>query len=209
MMLEQHLRTARVIAVTTIDRVDDAVPLAQVLCAAGVTLIEVTLRSSAALDAIRAIRTAQVALTVAAGTVRTPGELTAAAAAGAALLISPGSTAALIEAARNVPVQWLPGASTPSEVMALADAGYAVQKLFPATLPLVDALAGPFPDVHLVPTGGIDATNITDYLRRPNVVAVAGSWIAPRQLIRTQAWQDIHDRAVAAVARATRVATEN
>ena len=107
----------------------------------------------------------------------------AAQAAGAALMISPGTTPSLIAAARGATVPWLPGVASASEVMTLADAGHRVQKLFPSRLELVDALAGPFPDVMLLPTGGVDAGNAADYMKRPNVIAVSGSWIAPRRLI--------------------------
>jgi 2-dehydro-3-deoxyphosphogluconate aldolase / (4S)-4-hydroxy-2-oxoglutarate aldolase len=211
-MLEAQLRNARVIPVVTLDRADDAVPLARALCDAGLTLIEVTLRSSAALDAIRAIRAANVGIAVAAGTIRTPRDLHAAAAAGASVFVSPGSTPALIEAARAARLPWLPGASTASEIMALVDAGYFVQKLFPANPPtgfgLIDAFSGPFADVRLVPTGGVDAANMRDFLARPNVLAVAGSWIAPGQLIAAHAWPEIQRRAVAAVA-AAQLATRN
>jgi 2-dehydro-3-deoxyphosphogluconate aldolase/(4S)-4-hydroxy-2-oxoglutarate aldolase len=210
-MFERQLRAALVIPVITFDSADDAVPLAEALCDAGLTLIEVALRSDAALDAIRAICRAQLSMTVAAGTVRTPRDLHAAADAGATFAVSPGSTPALIDAVRTAQLPWLPGASTPSEVMALAGAGYTVQKLFPANPPagltLLDTLAGPFPDVRFVPTGGIDANIMRDFFSRPNVIAVAGSWIAPRHLLRARAWRDIHDRAVAALATARGFAT--
>jgi len=212
-MLEQQLRAALVIPVITFDHADDAVPLAQALCDAGVTLLEVALRGAAALDAIRAIRKAQLSITLAAGTVRTPRDLRAAVGAGATLAVSPGSTPALIKAIRTAQLPWLPGASTPSEVMALVDAGYAVQKLFPSNPPagltLLDTLAGPFPDVRFVPTGGIDADTMRGFFGRPNVVAVAGSWIAPRNLIRAHAWRDIQDHARATLAIARALATTN
>ena len=137
------------------------------------------------------------------GTVRSVGDMRAAAQAGAVAMISPGTTPALIEAARDATLPWLPGASTASEVMALADAGYRMQKLFPSRLDLIDALAGPFPDLSFVPTGGVDQDNARDYLQRPNVIAVSGSWIAPRRLIAERAWDEIGRRARAAAALAT------
>lgn len=202
-MLESLLRRATTIPVITLDDVADAVPLARVLVQAGLTLVEITLRTPAGIAAIRAIRAAGVAIDMAAGTVRTPAELRAAHAAGAVIAISPGATNALIEAAHDGGVPWIPGASTPSEVMALLDAGHRVQKLFPAAIALVDALAGPFPDVVLLPTGGIDADNAPEFLRRPNVAAVAGTWIAPPHLIAAHAWTEITLRARAAAALAT------
>jgi len=212
-MFEQQLRAALIVPVITFDDADDAVPLAHVLSDVGITLLEVALRSNAALGAIRSICNAKMPITVAAGTVRTPRDMDAAAAAGATLMISPGSTPALIEAARTTQLPWLPGVSTPSEVMALVDAGYRVLKLFPANAPagltLLDSLAGPFPDVRFVPTGDIGTNNVRDFFSRANVIAVAGSWVAPRSLIRAHAWRDIHDRAVAALAVARGLATTN
>jgi len=203
--IERTLRSAVAIPVVALDRADDAVPLAHTLADAGLRMVEITLRTPAGLPAIRAIRDANVALTVAAGTIRTPAELLAARDAGAQLAISPGATRALIDAARSDGVAWVPGAATPSEVMALADAGFTVQKLFPARLDLVDALAGPFPDIRFVPTGGVDLGNAGEYLERRTVVAVSGSWIAPRALIAERAWPEIERRARSANAFANAV----
>jgi len=202
-MLEALLRKAVAIPVIALDHAVDAVPLARTLAAAGLTLMEITLRTPAALPAIRAIRDAKVAIDVAIGTVRSSDDMRAAQAAGAALMISPGTTPSLITAARGAKIPWLPGVSTASEVMALADAGHRVQKLFPSRLELVDALAGPFPDVMLLPTGGVDAGNAAEYMKRPNVIAVSGSWIAPRRLIAQHEWDEIGRRARAAAALAT------
>jgi 2-dehydro-3-deoxyphosphogluconate aldolase / (4S)-4-hydroxy-2-oxoglutarate aldolase len=199
-MFEILLRRAVAFPVIALDRVEDAVPLARALADAGLTLIEITLRTLAALPALHAIRDANVAIDVAIGTVRSVGDMRAAAQAGAVAMISPGTTPALIEAARDATLPWLPGVSTASEVMALADAGYRIQKLFPSRLDLIDALAGPFPDVTFVPTGGVDQDNARDYLQRPNVIAVSGSWIAPRHLIAERAWDEISRRARAAAA---------
>jgi 2-dehydro-3-deoxyphosphogluconate aldolase/(4S)-4-hydroxy-2-oxoglutarate aldolase len=202
-MLETLLRRAVAIPVIALDDARDAVPLARCLAAAGLTLMEITLRTPAALPAARAIRDANIAIGVAIGTVRTPADMRAAQVAGAVVMISPGTTPALIDAARAATIPWLPGVATASEVMALADAGYRVQKLFPSRIELVDALAGPFADVLLLPTGGIDAGNAPEYLQRANVVAVSGSWIAPRRLIAEHAWGEIDRRARAAAALAT------
>ncbi len=198
-MIENLLRRAAVIPVIALDRVADAVPLARTLAAAGMAMMEITLRTSAAIPAIRAVRDAGLPIAVAAGTVRTPRDLDAARSAGAVLAISPGSSDALVAAARGTGA-WIPGAATPSEIMRLADAGHSIVKLFPARLELVDALAGPFPDVALLPTGGVDATNAADYLRRSQVIAVSGSWIAPRAAIAEHAWPAIERRARAALA---------
>ena len=202
-MFEHLLRRAVAIPVIALDRADDGVPLARCLADAGLKLIEITLRTPAALPALRAIRDANIAIDVAIGTVRSADDMRAAAAAGAVAMISPGTTPALIDAARTAAIPWLPGVATASEVMSLADAGYRVLKLFPSSLELVDALAGPFADVMLVPTGGVDHDNAPDYLKRPNVIAVSGSWIAPRRLIAEHAWDEIGRRARAAAALAT------
>jgi 2-dehydro-3-deoxyphosphogluconate aldolase/(4S)-4-hydroxy-2-oxoglutarate aldolase len=202
-MLEALLRKAVAIPVIALDHAADAVPLARTLAGAGLTLMEITLRTPAALPAIRAIHDAKIAIDVAIGTVRSPDDMRAAQAAGAALMISPGTTPSLITAARGAKIPWLPGVASASEVMALADAGHRVQKLFPSRLELVDALAGPFADVLLLPTGGVDAGNAAEYIKRPNVVAVSGSWIAPRHLIAQHAWDEIERRARVAAALAT------
>ncbi|HTK98072.1 MAG TPA: bifunctional 4-hydroxy-2-oxoglutarate aldolase/2-dehydro-3-deoxy-phosphogluconate aldolase [Pseudomonadales bacterium] len=202
-MFESLLRRAVVIPVIALDSVHDAVPLARCLVDAGLTLIEITLRTPAGLPALRAIRDANVGIDVAIGTVRSVDDMRAAARSGAVAMISPGTTPALIEAARDATLPWLPGVATASEVMTLADAGYRIQKLFPSRFELVDALAGPFPDVMLVPTGGVAADNAPDYLARTNVIAVSGSWIAPRRLIAEHAWDEIGRCARAAAAFAT------
>jgi len=202
--LEVLLRRAVAIPVIALDDVADAVPLARTLAAAGLTLMEITLRTPAALPAIRAIRRANVAIDVAIGTIRSPDDMRAAQAAGAVAMISPGTTPSLITAARSATIPWLPGVASASEVMALADAGHTVQKLFPSRLELVDALAGPFPDVLLLPTGGVDAGNAAQFMQRANVIAVSGSWIAPRRMIAERAWDEIERRARAAAALATR-----
>jgi 2-dehydro-3-deoxyphosphogluconate aldolase / (4S)-4-hydroxy-2-oxoglutarate aldolase len=202
-MLDKLLRTARVIPLVTLDRPDDAVPLARTLCAAGMPLLEVALRSPAALPGIRAIRAAGIDIDIALGSVRAPADFDAALAVGARLCISPGATPALVDAARSLGIAWLPGASSPSEVMALAEAGFTIQKLFPASLPLLHALHGPFAELAFVPTGGIDTGNLAEYLAQPNVLAAAGSWIAPRDLIAAHAWAEIGERAAAARSVAT------
>jgi len=207
-MLVTLLRRAAVVPVVTLTTVADAVPLATVLRDAGMPLVEVTLRSAGALQAIREIASARLGITVAAGTVRTPADLEAAATAGATAFVSPGNSAALMDAATAMQLAWLPGVSTATEVMMLYEAGFAVQKLFPAHVAgpsWLAAMRGPFPDVQFVPTGGIDAHNMAEYLGQPNVAAAAGSWIAPPELISARAWTEIDARARGAVVLATRL----
>ena len=192
-----------VIPVLTIERVADAVPLARALVEGGLDVLEVTLRTGAALDAIAAIRTAVPSALVGAGTVNDEPAFAAAVAAGARFVVSPGATPALLEAAADSALPWLPGAATVSEVMVLADAGFGVQKLFPAE-PLggpafLDAIRGPVPEVTFCPTGGVNGANATRYLACANVACVGGSWVAPRAALAAGDW--------AAVTAAARVAS--
>ena len=202
-MLEALLRKAVAVPVIALDRAADAVPLARTLAAAGTHADGDHVANAGRAAGDSRDPRCKIAIDVAIGTVRSPDDMRAAQAAGAVAMISPGTTPSLITAARGAKIPWLPGVATASEVMALADAGHRVQKLFPSRLELVDALAGPFPDVLLLPTGGVDAGNAADYLKRPNVIAVSGSWIAPRRLIAEHAWDEIERRARAAAALAT------
>jgi 2-dehydro-3-deoxyphosphogluconate aldolase/(4S)-4-hydroxy-2-oxoglutarate aldolase len=199
-MLEQLLTDARVFPTLVIDDPDAAVPLAQALYDGGIRLLEVTLRTPAAAEAIVRIRAAAIPLSVAAGTLRTPADVATARAAGAVFGVSPGATQPLIDAVRALAWPWLPGAATASEAMHLRAAGFTIQKLFPASLALLDAFAGPLPDLKWVPTGGVDEDNARDYLMRANVLAVSGSWIAPRSLVAHRDFVGIQRRAAQAVA---------
>lgn len=201
--LRQLLSTA-VVPVLTIARLQDAVPLAAALAEGGLDVIEVTLRTDTALQAIDAIARALPAVTVGAGTVRTPDHAAAACRAGARFLVSPGITPRLIEASVRLPAPLLPGAATASEAMALADLGFTVQKFFPAE-PLggaaaLKALAAPLDDILFCPTGGISAANARDYLSLPNVLCVGGSWVAPPAMVAARDWAGIRDLAREAAA---------
>jgi len=197
-MLESWLAAVRILPAIVIERADDAVPLAQTLLDAGLGIMEVTFRTPAGEGAIRAVRAAGVPIRIGAGTLRTGDDCMRARDAGADFGVSPGVTDELLSVGAGSGWPWLPGVTTPSESMRAASAGLLVQKLFPASLPLVDAMAGPFPDVRLVPTGGIDGANAGDYLTRSNVLAVAGTWIAPRALIAAHDFAEIRRRAEAA-----------
>lgn len=181
MRVRDLLGGVAVVPVVVVDDLTDAVPLARRLVADGMPAIEVTLRTACALDAIRAIAAEVEGAIAGAGTVRTPADAEAAVAAGARFLVSPGSTAALLDALAALHVPWLPGAATASEVMALAERGISEMKFFPAEAsggaPAVEALAGPFPDLAFCPTGGITAESAERYLALPNVFAVGGSWM--------------------------------
>lgn len=176
-------RRPGIVPVVTLETADQAVPLARAMAEAGLRFIEVTLRSAAALEAIRRIVAALPDVVVGAGTLRRPGDLEAAVAAGARFLVSPGCTPSLLEAAAGSPVPFLPGCATPSEAMVLAEAGFRVVKFFPAGpyggAATLKALAAPLPDLSFVPTGGIGPGTLADYLALPNVLAVGGSWMVP------------------------------
>jgi 2-dehydro-3-deoxyphosphogluconate aldolase/(4S)-4-hydroxy-2-oxoglutarate aldolase len=181
------LKRAGIVPVLTVATADDAVNIARALARGGLDLIEVTLRTPGAVDAIRRIRNEVPAATVGAGTVLTPELGEEAIAAGASFIVSPGMTPRLIEAADRWPVPYLPGVATVSEAMALFDLGYKVLKFFPAEpaggAAYLKALVAPLPGVLFCPTGGIDIANARDYLMLPNVAAVGGSWLAPSKLV--------------------------
>ncbi len=189
------LELGRVVPVITIDRLADAVPLARALVAGGIRLLEVTLRTPAGLDAAAAIMAAVPGAVVGIGTVLTPADLSRAVAAGACFALSPGSTPALLEAAAEAPIPFLPGVATASELMAAAAHGFGTVKFFPATagggIPALRALAGPFPSAQFCPTGGISAANAADWLALPNVAAVGGSWLTPATEIASGRWDVI------------------
>jgi 2-dehydro-3-deoxyphosphogluconate aldolase/(4S)-4-hydroxy-2-oxoglutarate aldolase len=181
------LTRAPVIPVLTIDRVVDAVPLARALLAGGLPVIEVTLRTPVALDAVAAIIAEVPQAVVGIGTVTDIPEIRLALSAGAKFLVSPGTPPELAAALARAPVPALPGCATVSEAMALAGLGFAVLKFFPAEaaggVAFLKAIAAPLPNVRFCPTGGIDQRNAAAYLALPNVIAVGGSWVAPKEAI--------------------------
>ncbi|TDM09901.1 MAG: keto-deoxy-phosphogluconate aldolase [Ideonella sp. MAG2] len=183
-----------VIPVIVIDRLEDAVPLAQALVAGGVKVLEVTLRTPVALDAIRAMARVPGAI-VGAGTIRSAADARAAKAAGAVFGVSPGYTAEVGAACREVGLPLLPGVATASEVMAAQADGLNFLKFFPATaaggIPLLKALAGPFPDVVFCPTGGISLQTAPDFLGLPNVKVCGGSWLTPADAVKAGDWARI------------------
>jgi 2-dehydro-3-deoxyphosphogluconate aldolase/(4S)-4-hydroxy-2-oxoglutarate aldolase len=197
-MLGERLVSIKVFPAIALDDARDAVPLARALVAGGIRAMEITFRTPAAAAAIRAVRESDVPILLGAGTLRTVDEVDRARAAGATFGVSPGATPALIEAIRERDFPWLPGAATASEAMVLAAAGFDVLKLFPASAATLDALSAPFPDLRWVPTGGVNEANAADYLARSSVVAVSGTWIAPRDLIRRGAFVEIERRAATA-----------
>ncbi len=185
---------APVVPVLVLDDAAHARPLAAALIAGGLPALEVTLRTPAALDAIRAMSGVPGAV-VGAGTLITPEDVRAAKAAGAVFGVSPGATDALLRASEAEGLPLLPGAATASEAMALLERGYDMQKFFPAEasggIAALAALGGPLPQIGFCPTGGITAQNAPAYLALPNVVCVGGSWLAPRPLIEAMQWDRI------------------
>jgi 2-dehydro-3-deoxyphosphogluconate aldolase/(4S)-4-hydroxy-2-oxoglutarate aldolase len=181
------LAGAAFVPVLTIESDAQALPLARALEAGGLCVIEVTLRTAAALDAIRAVAAELPRMIVGAGTVTSVADVHAAQEAGARFLVSPGTPAALADALAAAAVPALPGCATVSEAMALAARGFKLLKFFPAEasggIAWLKAVAEPLPGIKFCPTGGITRSNARDYLALPNVVAVGGSWAAPRDAI--------------------------
>ena len=187
-------RMAPVVPVLVLDDVAHAAPLARALVAGGLPALEVTLRTPAALDAIRAMAEIDGGV-VGAGTLLTPADVKAAKAAGARFGVSPGATPRLIAACEDEGLPLLAGAVTASEVMALLEAGYTVGKFFPAETSggaaAIKALGGPLPQMSFCPTGGIGLANAREYLGLPNVMCVGGSWVAPKALMQAGDWAEI------------------
>ena len=185
---------APVIPVLVIDTLAQARPLAEALVAGGLPVLEVTLRTECALEAIAAMAKVEGAV-VGAGTVLSPAQMADAAGAGARFAVAPGATPALIDAARINALPLLPGAQTCSEIMVLLEQGYDVQKFFPAEAiggaAALKSIAGPLPQVTFCPTGGISATRAPDYLSLPNVACVGGSWIAPKAALAANDWETV------------------
>ncbi|WP_432698128.1 bifunctional 4-hydroxy-2-oxoglutarate aldolase/2-dehydro-3-deoxy-phosphogluconate aldolase [Marinobacterium sp. YM272] len=198
------LNTSPIMPVLVIERVEDAVPLAKALKAGGLRVLEVTLRTPAALDAIRAIAAEVDDVIVGAGTVTRVEELALVQQAGGTFAISPGATAALLKAGMEWELPYLPAISTVSELMSGLEAGYSAFKFFPAEASggtaALKSFAGPFPDVRFCPTGGIGPKNYLDYLKLPNVSCVGGSWVVPSDLIDAKDWEGITGLASEAVA---------
>ncbi|KFI06988.1 bifunctional 4-hydroxy-2-oxoglutarate aldolase/2-dehydro-3-deoxy-phosphogluconate aldolase [Massilia sp. BSC265] len=203
MSLLEIMRSASVIPVIAIDDPAHAVPLAKALVAGGIRVLEVTLRTEHGLQAIRDMSTVEGAI-VGVGTLTQPHEFDAARDAGAVFGVSPGLTATMIEAAKKSGLPLLPGVMTPSEVMAAREHGFKQLKLFPAVpaggVGMLNAIAGPLPDVTFCPTGGISIETAPKFLACKNVACVGGSWLTPKDLITAGDWAGITELARAASA---------
>ena len=193
------MRVGPVIPVLVIEDLARAVPLAKALVAGGVRVLEVTLRTPVALAAIRAMADEVPEAIVGVGTLTRPEDFTEARDAGACFGVSPGLTPALIAAARQSGLPLLPGVMTPSDVIAARQAGFEQLKLFPARqaggMGMLQALAGPFPDVTFCPTGGITAETAPEFLALPNVGCVGGSWLTPKAALLAGDWGRITELA--------------
>ncbi|MBV2360902.1 bifunctional 4-hydroxy-2-oxoglutarate aldolase/2-dehydro-3-deoxy-phosphogluconate aldolase [Thalassococcus sp. CAU 1522] len=191
---ERLCRLAPVIPVLVIDDIAHARSLAQALVAGGLPVLEVTLRTPVALDAIREMAQVEGGV-VGAGTLLTPADVAAAKAAGARFGVSPGATDRLLDAVEDADLPTLPGAATATEVMALLERGYSVQKFFPAEAnggaPALKAIGAPIPQVRFCPTGGVSLKNAPDYLGLSNTLCVGGSWVAPKDKMVAGDWDGI------------------
>jgi 2-dehydro-3-deoxyphosphogluconate aldolase/(4S)-4-hydroxy-2-oxoglutarate aldolase len=194
---------APVVPVLVIEDAAQAKGLAQALVKGGLPALEVTLRTPAALDAIRAMAEVPGGV-VGAGTLLTPADVKAAKAAGARFGVSPGATDRLIAACVDEELPLLPGAATATEVMVLLEKGFTVQKFFPAEAsggaPALAAIGAPIPQVKFCPTGGVSMKNVADYLKLSNVLCCGGSWVAPKAAVQAGDWDQIETLARAAAA---------
>lgn len=199
----QLLTAARIIPVLTIERVEDAIPLARALVAGGVRTLEITLRTEAAVVAAEAIIADVPDAVVGIGTILTPNDLAQAISLGARFGVSPGATPELLDAVARSELPFLPGVATASELMQAQARGFNTLKFFPAEqaggIAMLRALAGPFPQTRFCPTGGIGAANAAAWLAEPNVLAVGGSWLCPAADVRAGNWSAITARCAEAM----------
>jgi 2-dehydro-3-deoxyphosphogluconate aldolase / (4S)-4-hydroxy-2-oxoglutarate aldolase len=197
--LDKLLQSGRLVPVITIERAEDAVPLARALVAGGLRLLEITLRTPAAPEAAARIIAEVSEAVVGIGTVLTPDDLLRAEEIGAQYALSPGTTPDLLDAAAAGRLPFIPGIATASELIQAITRGFDTVKFFPAVpaggIPALKALAGPFPQARFCPTGGIREDTAAAWLAQPNVVALGGSWLTPASDIRAGNWDAITGRA--------------
>ena len=195
MMTGMSFEGTRIVPVVVLDDAEIAVPLARTLLEAGIDAIEVTLRTPAAVDAIGRIARDVPDIVVGAGSLRTPAQVRAVRDGGARFGVSPGATPALLEAAAEAGLPFVPGAQTASEILTLLEAGFTLQKFFPAEsaggVAFLKAVAAPLPEVRFMPTGGITPGNVANYLALDHVAAVGGSWLTPRDLLAERDFEAI------------------
>lgn len=201
--IKEIMNASPVIPVMVINQLEQAVPLSNALVQGGLRVLEITLRTPIALEAIRKIKAEVAGAVVGAGTVINTKTVTQAVEAGSEFLVSPGVTEGLLDAALDAGVPILPGVASPSEVMGLLDKGITEMKFFPAEaaggIPMLKSIGGPLPQAKFCPTGGVNPTNAAAYLALSNVACVGGSWMAPAELVDAQQWEEIRRRAYEAV----------
>lgn len=202
--IEAVLKQAPVVPVIIIDDLKHAVPLARALVAGGLPVLEITLRTEVAIDAIKSIMAEVEGAIIGAGTVLTPQQFRQCAKLDCAFAVSPGASGQLLGEAEDYDMPLLPGAVTASEVMALLEWGYTFQKFFPAEpaggIAYLNALSQPIPQVKFCPTGGITAESAPSYLKLPNVITIGGSWMVPKAKVQVADWAGIEALAKAASA---------
>ncbi len=201
---------SRVVPVVVVSDAAQAVPMAEALLAGGIDVMEITLRSDAALAAIEAVARAVPAMQVGAGTVTRASEVASVQSAGARFGLSPGCTPELLSAVRSANLPFVPGVATPTEAMAARDAGFGLLKCFPAAqlggVEVLKAWGGPLPDLRFCPTGGVSLANMGSFLTLPNVAMVGGSWLTPADAVAAGDWDRVTRLAREATAAAAAVA---
>jgi 2-dehydro-3-deoxyphosphogluconate aldolase / (4S)-4-hydroxy-2-oxoglutarate aldolase len=203
--LSRQISKCGIVAVLILDRAQDAVPVAQALVAGGVTVMELTLRTPVALDALKAVRAEVPGMIAGVGTILTPNQVKLARESGAQFGVAPGVNPRILAAAREAGLSFAPGVATPSDIEAALEHGCQLLKFFPAEpcggLPYLNTIVAPF--LHLgiqfLPLGGLNLANMASYLADPNVAAIGGSWLAPRELIKASSWKEITKLALQAV----------
>ncbi|GAT33405.1 2-dehydro-3-deoxyphosphogluconate aldolase / (4S)-4-hydroxy-2-oxoglutarate aldolase [Terrimicrobium sacchariphilum] len=195
--LAAKIEKCGIIAVLIIDRVDDAVPLARALLAGGVNVMELTLRTPAAIDALKAITAEVPEMVAGVGTVLTPAQAKLAKESGAAFAVAPGFNPRVLDAAREQDISFAPGVLTPTDIELAVEGGCKLLKLFPAEpsggLKYLKAVAAPYAHLGLkyIPLGGLNSANMGSYIADPLVAALGGSWLAPKDLIKAGKWDEI------------------
>ncbi len=199
---EQLLRAAGILPVVTVHSLDEARRVSAALLEGGLPAIELTLRTPVAMDALAMLKRELPDIKIGAGTVLTDTQLQQAIDAGADFIVTPGTPPALADALARAPLPVVPGAATPTELLALMARGFRVCKLFPATavggLAMLKGLAGPLADLKLCPTGGIGESTAAEYLAQPNVVCIGGSWMVPKDWLANGEWDKVRASAAKA-----------
>jgi len=193
--IKEIMNSSPIVPVMVINNVEHAVPLAKALVKGGITTLEITLRTEAALESITRIKAEVPEATVGAGTIINIETLNKAIAAGAEFIVSPGTTDAMIDAAIATGVPLLPGVANPSEAMRLLEKGITEMKFFPAEaaggIPMLKSIGAPIPQITFCPTGGVNQKNVKDYYKLPNVACVGGSWMCAANLVEAENWDEI------------------